>query len=172
MPKLESILKSEIQRLLRKEIRAASVPLKREARSLRVTLSRLSKSASTLQRSAKKLAKETKPTLQVSPEEVKASRLTAGRIRSLRLKLGLSQRELGLLTGASLNAVALWEQGKFRPQGEKKAALVAMRKLGKREVKKLLADKEAMKVESKQKRPQVKTTQKKEPRQKRIRRRK
>lgn len=148
MGQLESTIKNEIRRLAKREVRTVSVPLKRGVRTVRIALSKLSKSISALQRLAKETAKETRPTLQASPEEMKASRLTAGRIRNLRKKLGLSQRELGILTGASLGAVAVWESGKFRPQGEKKAALVALKRLGKREVKKLLAEKEGAKPES------------------------
>ena len=44
-------------------------------------------------------------------------------------------------------AVLSWEKGKFRPRGEKKAALVALRKLGKREVKKILAERQESKVQ-------------------------
>ncbi len=172
MGQLESTLKSEIQRLAKREVRAVSIPLKREVRTLRVTLSKLSKAMSTPERFAKERAKEAKPKLEASPEEVKASRLTGPRIRNLRLKLGLSQRELGILTGASLVTVGMWEQGKFRPQGEKKSALVALRKVGKREVKKVLAGKEGTKVESANgKRFGVKTKRKK-PGKSAIRRRK
>jgi DNA-binding XRE family transcriptional regulator len=71
---------------------------------------------------------------------VKASRFTPERIRSLRNKLGISQRELGILVGATNGAVLSWEKGKFKPQGEKKAALVALRKVRKRDVKKMLAE--------------------------------
>jgi hypothetical protein len=39
-----------------------------------------------------------------------------------------------------LGAVLSWEKGKFRPKEEKKVALVALRKLRKREVKKILAE--------------------------------
>ncbi len=148
MAKLESILKSEIQRLAKREVRAVSIPLKREVRSLRLTLSKLSKTVSALERFAKEAAKEAKPKLQASPEEVAASRLTGPRIRSLRKRIGLSQRELGTLIGASLNAVALWESGKFRPRGEKKTALVALKKLGKREARRLLEEKEGPPTES------------------------
>jgi hypothetical protein len=35
----------------------------------------------------------------------------------------------------------MWEKGKFRPKGDKKAALVALRKLRKREVKKIIMEK-------------------------------
>ena len=74
------------------------------------------------------------PKLEASPEEVKASRLRPERIAGLRKKLGISQRELGALVGASLGAVASWEKGKFKPQGEKKAALVALKKTRKRDI--------------------------------------
>jgi transcriptional regulator with XRE-family HTH domain len=145
---LESTFKNQIRRLAKREVRAVSVPLKREVRALRIALSNLSKTVSALRRLAKETAKETKPKLQAFPEEVKASRLTAGRIKNLRIRLGISQRELGILTGSSLGAVALWERGKFRPQAEKKAALVGLKRLGKREIKKLLAEKEGPKIES------------------------
>jgi hypothetical protein len=36
--------------------------------------------------------------------------------------------------------VASWEKGKFRPRGEKKAALVGLRKVRKRDVKKMLTE--------------------------------
>ena len=39
--------------------------------------------------------------------------------------------------------MVFWEQGKSRPQGKNKEALVALRKLGRRDVKKLLAEKGA-----------------------------
>jgi DNA-binding transcriptional regulator YiaG len=85
---------------------------------------------------------EAKPKLEATPEEVKTSRLTPDRIRRLRNKLGLSMRELGILTGTSLSAILSWEKGKFKPRGEKKVALVALRKLRKREVRKLLLEKD------------------------------
>ena len=58
---------------------------------------------------------------------------------------GISQRDLGVLVGASIGAVASWEKGKFKPQGEKKAALVALRRIRKRDVTKMLKEKAAAK---------------------------
>jgi hypothetical protein len=46
--------------------------------------------------------------------------------------------------------VASWEKGKFRPKGEKKAALVALRKIRKRDVRKMLSEKP---VETKREEP-------------------
>jgi DNA-binding transcriptional regulator YiaG len=142
--KLESTIKSEIRRLAKREIGVTFVPLRREVRTIRLRLSGLSKQFSVLNRLAKEqLRQEEKKELKLeaTPEEVKASRLTPDRIRRLRTKLGISQRELGLLIGVTTWAVLMWEKGKFKPRGEKKAALVALRKLKKREVRKMLAEK-------------------------------
>jgi len=142
MGKLESTIKSEIMRLAKRQVRTTFIPLKREVRQMIFKLSGLSKGIASLNRMAKDLRlEEGKPKLEATPDEVKASRLSPERIRSLRRKLGLSQRELGLLTGTSLGAILSWEKGKFKPRGDKKAALVALRKLGKREVKNLLSQK-------------------------------
>ena len=48
---------------------------------------------------------------------------------------------MGILTGATTGAVLSWEKGKFKPTRDKKAALVALRKVTKRDVKKMLAEK-------------------------------
>ena len=143
MAKLESIIKSEITRLAKHEVRTVFRPLRKEVWGLRLKLSNLIKNFTVLDRLAKEISKtkSTEPKLEASQEEVKASRLTPERIAGLRRKLGISQREMGVLTGASLGAVASWEKGKFKPQGEKKAALVALRKIRKRDVRKLLAEK-------------------------------
>jgi DNA-binding transcriptional regulator YiaG len=162
MAKIEGVIKSEIQRLAKREIRSTFIPLRREVRAMRLKLSGLSRGIASLNRMAKGLRLgEAKPKLEATPEEVKASRLTPDRIRGLRKKLGISMRELGILTGSSLSAVLSWEKGKFKPRGEKKVALVALRKVRKRDVKKLLAEKAGTKVKAKGKRAGVKTKRKK-----------
>jgi DNA-binding transcriptional regulator YiaG len=149
--KIESTIKAEIQRLARHEVRVAFRPLRKEVWGIRLKLSNLLKGFAPLNRWVKETAqsKSKEPELSASPEEVKASRLTPERIRGLRKKLGLSQRELGVLVGATLGAVASWEKGKFKPRGEKKAALVALRKVGKRDVKKMLMEKAGPKMKGK-----------------------
>ena len=151
MAKLESIIKSEIQRLAKHEVRSVYRPLRKEVWGLKLKLSNLIKNFTVLDRLAKEIVKtkSTEPKLEASPEEIKASRLTPERIRGLRKKLGISMRELGVLVGATTGAVLSWEKGKFKPQREKKAALVALRKVRKRDVKKMLAEKAV----AKEKRP-------------------
>ena len=142
MGKVESTIKSEILRLAKKEVKAAFLPLRHEVWAMRLKLSGLSKNVAVLNRQAKEVRQgEVRSKLEASPEEVKASRLTPERIRNLRMKKGLSQRELGILTGATTGAVLSWEKGKFKPKGDKKAALVALRKVTKQDVKKMLAEK-------------------------------
>ena len=127
MGKLESTIKSEIQRLAKREIRTTFIPLRREVRAMRFKLSGLFKNFSALNRLTKdQLQKMPKKGLEATPEEVKASRLTPSRIRGLRKKLSISMRELGVLTGTSLGAILSWEKGKFKPRGDKKAALVGL----------------------------------------------
>ena len=144
MGKLEATIKSEIERLAKREIRKVSVPLKRDVRSLKVTLSQLRKAVLPLERFAanqqKELAKQ-KIQLEVSPEELKGSRFSPRLTKTLRKKLKITQKELAILVGGSVMAVQNWEAGKFTPKAEKKAALAALRKLGRSEVKKLLAQK-------------------------------
>jgi len=60
-------------------------------------------------------------------------------IQKLRRRLKLTQGELAKLVGVSVVAVGSWEAGRSRPQGSRRAALVALRKLGRREVVRLLA---------------------------------
>ena len=154
MGKLESTIKSEIQRLAKREIRSTFIPFRREVRTMRLKLSGLFKNFSALNRLTKdQLQKVPKKGLEATPEEVKASRLTPERIRGLRKKLGISMRELGILTGTSLGAILSWEKGKFKPRGEKKAALVGLRKFRKQEIRKLLAEKAGSKAKVKRKKP-------------------
>jgi DNA-binding transcriptional regulator YiaG len=140
MVKIERIIKSEIMRLAKRELRPVFRPLKREMWQMRTKLSSLSKGIASLNRVTKELhLEEAKPKLEATPEEIKASRLTPERIQGLRKKLSISQKELRIPIGASLGTVAMREKGKFKPKVDKKAVPAALRK--KREVKKLLAQK-------------------------------
>jgi DNA-binding transcriptional regulator YiaG len=146
MGKFEGIIKSEIVRLAKREVRKISVPLSRDVRLLKSAASQLRKAVLTLHRvtaqQQKQLEKGEMP-LQAAPEEVKVSRFSPRLIRSLRGHLGITQKELALLTGVTVGAVHLWESGQFKPSEKKKAVMVALRKLGRREVRKLVEKKNA-----------------------------
>ena len=144
MPKIETTIKAEISRLAKREINAAFRPLAGEVRVMKKKLSDIKGKFAPLEkwtREKMREAEEKKAQLKAPADEVKKSRLSPRWIRNLRQKLGLSQNKLAILIGASLGTVAMWEKGKFAPRKDKKAALIALRKLGKREVRKVLEKK-------------------------------
>ncbi len=144
MGALEATIKSEIVRLAKREVRKISVPLGRDVRSLKSTVSQLRKTVLVLERLTVQQQRELgqrKVPLEATPEEVKKSRFSPALIRSLRKHLGISQKDLAILAGVTVGAVAMWESGKFKPKDEKKGVIVALRKLGRREVRKLLEKK-------------------------------
>ena len=144
MAKMESLIKSEIVRLSKREVRKISVPLKRDVLSLKKVVSQIRSSVQSLERFASAQKKELvkrETRLEASPEEVKMSRFSPRIFRSLRKHLGITQKELSILCGVTVGAVQSWESGKFRPKDEKKIVLVALRKLNRRDVRKLLEEK-------------------------------
>jgi len=163
MGKVEGIIKSEIERLAKREVRKISVPLGKDVRLLKITVSQLRKTVSALERFAthqqKELSKAKVP-LEVAPEEIKIARFSPRLIRSLRKRLSITQKELAILAGITVGAVHQWESGKFKPSSNKKALIVALRKLRRRDVRKLLDEKKAGRVEKKVPVPRRKVTKK------------
>ncbi|HXX35819.1 MAG TPA: hypothetical protein VEM15_15220 [Thermodesulfobacteriota bacterium] len=152
MGKVEGIIKSEIVRLARREIRKISVSLGRDVRFLKSGVPQLCKTVLALQRitaSQQKELEKGKTPLGATPEEVEESRFSPRLIGSLRRRLGITQKELAILTGVSVGAAHLWEVGQFKPTMKKKAVMVALRKLSRREVRKLLEEKESQMVKRK-----------------------
>ena len=143
MGKLEGIIKDEIIRLAKREMRMKFVPLRRDVRSLKITASQLRKSVLGLQRVVSQQERQMgpKPVPEVTPEDMKKARFSPRLIKSLRKHLGVSQREMAKLAGVTAGAVFQWEKGKFEPKDDKKKVLVGLRKLGRQNARKLLAEK-------------------------------
>ncbi|MBI5118832.1 helix-turn-helix domain-containing protein [Candidatus Poribacteria bacterium] len=146
MGKIESTLKTEISRLARKELRTAVGSLSKRVGELKQKISQLSKivanmnKAATLEPGSRTAKGQPQP---ASNAEIKAARITGRVVRNIRKKLDITQDKLALLLDVSPGAVAFWEQGRARPRGANKAAIVALRKLGRRDVKRFLAEKGA-----------------------------
>jgi len=140
MGKLEGIIRDEIIRLARREMRKSFVPLRKEVRSMRGKVSQLRKSVLILERFKSQQEKQMgrKGVPETTPEEIKKARFSPRLIRSLRKKLGISQKELAALIGVSVGAVHQWEVGKFQPKTAMKGRLAALRKLTRKDVKTLL----------------------------------
>jgi len=144
MGKLGVTIKSEIVRLAKKEMHKTLVPLGRDVRLLKSAVSQLRKTVLALERFVAQQQNELKKRkipVETTREEVKKSRFSPALIRSLRRHLQITQKELAILAGVTVGAVHQWEIGKFKPKGEKKAVMVGLRKLGRRDVRKLLEEK-------------------------------
>lgn len=131
-------LKSEIQRIARKEIRFETSLLRKSATTYRTEIAALKRRISTLEAALKKLSKSV-PSKQVEPEEASSLRWRAPGFASLRKKLALSAGDMGKLLGVTGATVYAWETGKTKPRGTQLAAIARVRKLGKRAAAELLA---------------------------------
>ncbi len=142
MATLERVIKDAIARGARRQIRPVAVRLRREVFRLRRKVAECQRALTTLRRSAaswKRMMEAAPLVPQVSEAEARSARLSPRLIHSLRKRLGLSQMAVARLAGVSAPAVAHWEAGDSAPTGRNRATLVGLRKVGKREVKELLA---------------------------------
>jgi len=141
--KVEEALRANTLRLVRREIRRAVVPLSGDVRELKRAVSRLSKSVWALERAAARRVPEggvEVSRLEASEKEVVKARFSRVLIQKLRARLDITQAQLAALLGITGAAVAQWEGGQSSPRGANRSALVALRKLGRREVQKLLEE--------------------------------
>jgi DNA-binding transcriptional regulator YiaG len=135
MANIATILKSEIARVARKEVRGELQSLKKAAAAYRSDIASLKRRASALEQQLKRLGKGGARTTQ--PDEAERPgqglRFSAKGLAAQRRRLGLSAEACGALVGASGQSVYKWESGKIRPRARHLAGIAALRKMGKRE---------------------------------------
>jgi len=140
MPNLSSVIKSEITRLARKEIKSAMEPIRKANSEHRRQIAELKRQIASLQRGLRTIPRELKRGAEVAGEPRTNTRFVPKGLKSLRGRLGLSASDFGLLVGASGQSVYNWEAGKSVPREAQQAALAAVRGLGKREAAKRLEE--------------------------------
>lgn len=140
MPNIATVLKAEVARLARKELKASTEGFKKAIASQRSEIAGLKRQLADLQKQLKAVAKASGSSkakaVESSPEDADASglRFRAAGMASNRKRLGLSAEDFGLLVGATGQSVYSWEQGKSKPRAKSLAAIAALRGAGKREV--------------------------------------
>ena len=140
MPNIASILKSEITRIARKEIRAEVEGLKKSVGGYRSDIAALKRRAQSLETQVKRLEKSApKPDALPSVETDKAPRFSAKGLAKQRQRLELSADAVGVLVGASGQSVYNWEAGKARPRANHLQAIAALRTLSKNQAAEILA---------------------------------
>jgi DNA-binding transcriptional regulator YiaG len=144
MPNIASILKTEISRVARKEVRAEIETLKKASIAHRASIAELRRQVTALEKELRRVAKgATRPAAATDPGHAAAAgmkrRFSATRLAAHRAKLGLSAAIYGQLVGVSGQTIYHWEQGKARPRAAQLESLAAVRDLGAREVAERLA---------------------------------
>ena len=134
MANIAAVLKQEISRIARKELRAETASMKKAIGSSKNEISALKRRAQSLEQQLKQMAKSA-PVKQArsTVEGESKTRFSAKGLASQRKRLGLSAEGLGLLLGTSGQTIYNWEQGKARPRNGHMSAIVALKTLGKKD---------------------------------------
>ncbi len=142
MPNIASVLKDEILRLARKEIRKELEGLKKASGQYRSDIAGLKRQVAALEKQQARIAKKVpgKVAPAIEGEGTTKFRFSAKRFAAQRQKLGLSAGDMGTLIGVSAQTVYHWEAGKTRPRQAQLSAIAAIRGLGKKAIKAQLAD--------------------------------
>lgn len=145
MPNIAAVLKEEIRRLARREIRQQISKTRRAAAQHRREIARLKRQLSLQEQKLRALESREGLDKTATPADAEngippTTRFSPRSVRAQRKRLKLSAQQFARLLGVSPQTVYLWEQGKSRPRRSQLAALVAVRSLGRREALRRLAE--------------------------------
>jgi DNA-binding transcriptional regulator YiaG len=141
MPDLARVLKDEVRRLSRKELKDVVSTLKKQAAQYRRDIADLKRQLRDQSRRLTFLEKQERRRVTAegpSEDLAEGARFSPARLRAHRKRLGLSAEDYAKLVGVSPQSIYLWEQGKTRPRKAQLAALVAVRDVRKREAQRRL----------------------------------
>jgi DNA-binding transcriptional regulator YiaG len=110
MPNIATVLKDEISRIARKEIRAETAVVKKASAQYRKDIAELKRQVSNMQ-----------------------GRVSAKGLASQRKRLGLSASDYGKLIGVTGHTIYSWEKGSTRPRKTQLPVLASIRQMGKKE---------------------------------------
>jgi DNA-binding transcriptional regulator YiaG len=138
MPNIAAVLKGEISRIARKEVRSQTEEFKKASAQHRTHIAALRRRIDALERQLKKVGKgggrAAAATREESDEDQRTSRrFSATRLAAQRKKLGLSAADFATLLGVSGQSVYKWEHGEARPRARQLEAIAELRGIGKRE---------------------------------------
>jgi DNA-binding transcriptional regulator YiaG len=135
LPNIAVVLKEEITRLARREVKAQTYKLQKAVAQYRRDIATLKRHASTLKAQVATLERQvrnTVPSHAIEPT-TKGIRYSAKSVLTHRRLLGISAADYGLLVGVTGHTIYKWEHGAARPRQAQIAALASTRGLGKRE---------------------------------------
>lgn len=130
----------EVRRLARKEIKMAVTPLLETVSGLKKLVSEQKKQIAMLEKRCPDVKAKSAIADEIESGNDKRVRINAAGIVRLRNKLGLTQAEFAKAVGVAMHTVSVWEQGRRIPRMAQKVRICALRKVGKRELKRRLAE--------------------------------
>lgn len=146
MPNIASVLKEEITRLVRKELKSETESLKKASARYRSEIAELKRRIASLEqqlkaaeRHARKQATQVSLVEELSPKV----RFRPDGLKSFRERVNLSAPVLASILGVSPQTVYNWEAGTSKPNREMVERIATLRKMGKREVQERLAQMKA-----------------------------
>jgi len=141
VPNVQAVLRQEIQRLARREIRSELEATKKAVVRHQREIADLKRKNAELRRKVDFLESRETARLKAGPTRTQPPKGTRFSVRSLkaqRRRSGLSQGEYAKLVGVSGSTLYNWESGSTKPGAKHLAILVTLRGLGKREARKRL----------------------------------
>jgi DNA-binding transcriptional regulator YiaG len=142
LPNIAVVLKEEIARLARKEVRTQTLKLQKAVAHYRRDIAALKRHAASLKGQMASLEKHSRkgapgPSAEPAGREV---RFTSKGIRSHRALLDISAADYGKLVGVTGHTIYKWEQGTARPRKAQLLALVGVRGMRIKEARKRLEE--------------------------------
>ncbi len=140
---LAKVIREEIARLSKKEVRSNLTKLKEQVAHLRSDNAKLKKEVKSLQKALHSINKsqlqQTKASENSSGQK-EGTRFSPTWVKSHRKRLGLSASSFGKLLGVHQLTVYKWENGETKPRRSQLSRLAEVRGIGKKEALKRLAE--------------------------------
>lgn len=142
MPNIATVLKAEISRVARKDARAEFQPLKKASSQYRTDIAALKRRVLALEKQLGRLLRSGRAPAPAAAEEKagRGLRFSAKGLAAQRRRLGLTAAAAAKLLDVSAQSIYKWEDGKTRPRASQLPAIASLRKMGKQEAAKRLAD--------------------------------
>ena len=140
MPNIANVLREEIQRLAKRQVRAELRTVRRDHVRLKKIVADLRHQMAALDRTSRELVKKVTPVVAAketkdATEKAAKLRPTSTSLKKLRVRLGMTQVQFGKLLGVSGQAVVQWasREGRIRMRKTTLSALAGIQTIGKRE---------------------------------------
>ncbi len=143
MPNIATILKDEIARVARREVRAETQKLKKSSAQHRTVIAALRRQVAALEQRVARVGKsvgKAAPVALGKDEDQTKHRFSAKRLAAHRQRLGLSAAQFAILLGVSAQSVYKWEDGKTRPRASQLPAIAALGGISKKDAAARLAE--------------------------------